>query len=139
MMMAVMVFALVAVGCSKKPEDALLKHMEKMEKIMDSNMEKPKKGVEELRSYMQSNLPEMLEIVGKAMVELDKIDDKGKREERAKEMMKALEKGSESFATTAQKFGMKVMTDPDAGKYLEEWGESWSGLSGLMDMLGALR
>ncbi len=113
-----------ATGCGK-PEDKLAKHSEAMGKIMEDNVESPKEGVEELHSYLQANLPEIMKLTGEAMVELDEIEDPKERAERAKEMATTLKEVAEKMQESGMKFSGAVMTNEDAMKYGTEWAKSW--------------
>ena len=126
-------FSLVALSGCSKPEDKLAGHIESMTGIMDDNMDSPKDGVEELHAYMQKNLPGMMEQIGEAMVELDKIEDGAERAERAKEMADALESASKKMMEVGTEFGMKASTDEDAMKYGMEWAASWEKAAGAME------
>jgi hypothetical protein len=121
---AVVVGLVFATGCGK-PEDKLAKHSEAMGKIMEDNLEEPKEGVEELHEYMRDNLPEMLELAGQMMVELDKIEDAKERAERAKEMAETMKSVIEKMQETGMKFGMAAATDKDSQEYGKKFMESW--------------
>ena len=91
---------------------------------MEDNEDEPKEGVEELREYMQDNLPDMMAQVGEMIVEIDKLDPED-RAERVKEMKEALIPAFEAVAEAGAKFGKAAKKDDDTEEYVEDWGKGY--------------
>lgn len=123
--MTVLAAALVvSTGC-KKGDAKLVGHMEDLTEIMTDNEDSPADGIEELRSYMRSNLPDMASAVAEIVVEIDEIDDAGEKAERAEEVMENLKEAAEALEEAGEDFGKAAMKDEEAGKLIEEITESY--------------
>lgn len=118
LVLSLVIFALVSLlaACGGKPEEKIADHIEEMSEICEDNMDSPEDGVKELRGYLHDNLPDMMEQVGEALVELDKIEDDGERKERLEEMTKALEEAVKNYGGKCESFAEKAMGDEGAMK-----------------------
>ena len=108
-----------------KPEEKLADHASNINEIMEDNMDSPKDGVDDLRDYLRSNLPEMLELAGKLSSEFMAIEDEDGRKERTEEVQKMIEEQEKKLSETGMKFFGKVMEDKDAAKHVGEIAESY--------------
>ena len=115
-----------------KPEDKLADHADNINEIMEDNMDSPKDGVDDLRDYLRSNLPEMLELVGKLNAEFMEIDDDDERKERTEALAKLLEEKQKTLTETGMKFFGKVMEDEEAAKHVGEIAESYAKMEKVM-------
>lgn len=122
-----LMLAWMVMACGK-PEEELADHMQEMTAIMESHMDSPEAGVEELRGYLHENLPHMMHELGEMVVELDGIEDDAERKDRLEAMLEVLKGPGEELAEVAQSFSRKVREDEAAMKAVE----------GVMKRLGSL-
>ena len=122
-------------SCSK-PEDKLIGHMAKAEKIMKDNMDSPADGVDELISYMEKNGPETVKLLLEAGIDLANIDGDGDRDEKLKEIKDSLKTPVKNFTGTSEKFWAKVEADKDAKKRLQEYSKKWQNLGNSLSSIG---
>ena len=118
-------------GC-KSPEDRLAGHAEELTEIMEDHMDKPKEGIEELREYMQDNLPDIAEDMTQVLVDLDE-EEGDDRSKHADEVVETLEKPIEKLVKTAMEFAGKVDEDDDAKKELKEMQKGYSGVAEVFE------
>ena len=116
---------LFSTGCAPKPEKALASYVDNITKILEKNEKDPADGLEKLHKYLRKNLPDMMEQVGVAIVELDKIEDSDDRKDRLEEMQDVLEDSMKDLEKAAEKFAEEAYDDKDAMEYLEEQGKTW--------------
>jgi hypothetical protein len=125
-----------AAACSSGPEGAIADHIKEVADIMKDNTESPKEGLEEIREYMQDNLPAVMEQVGVALVELDKCESNEDRRERLEEMQEELAPAIQELQAAAGPFMEAVMTSEEARQYLSEVQGSMEGMEDILEGLG---
>lgn len=121
-------FALTLGACGK-PENKIGGHLEKMTEIMNDNMDSPADGINELRTYLHKNLPDMAEQVGKIVVELEGMEKEEDIKERLTQIKENTKESMKAFGEAANKFEEKVKGNPDAAKKLGELAEKWMPLA----------
>ena len=121
-------------SCSK-PEDTLVKRMEKMEDIMKDNMDEPAEGVDELIEYFEKHGPDTVKLVMEAGIEISNIEGEGDKEKRLKEIDDKLGVAFKNFKGTVKKFGKAVEKDEKAKARAEEYGEKWEELFKAMNKI----
>lgn len=130
----VTLFSVFLVSCSK-PEDKIVDHVEEIESIMQSNMDSPEDGVNELIEYFEKNGAEAAGQMVELGIELSKIEKEGDREERAKEVNVAFKTPMKNLEGTAEKFSKKVQSNKEATARMEEYAKRWESVFGTFSKL----
>ena len=125
-----------ATGCSSGPEGAIADHIKDVAEIMKDNTDSPKEGLEEIREYMQDNLPAFMEQLGVALVELDKCDSAEDRRERLGEMQEELAPAIQELQAAAGPFMQAVMASQEARQYLSEVQSSVGDMENILEGFG---
>jgi TolA-binding protein len=128
----------LSLGACSKPENKIGGHLEKMTEIMNDNASSPADGIDELREYLHSNLPDMAEQLGKLIVELEGMDDEAEIKERTKQMAENLKEPMQAFQKATDEFMKKAGSDEKAQKKLAEVTEKWMSLvdPNMLKMMG---
>ncbi len=95
---------------------------------MQSNMDSPEDGVDELIEYFEKNGAEAAGQMIELGIELSKIEKDGDREERAKEVSEAFKTPMKNLEGTAEKFGKKVQSNKEASARMEDYGKRWEAV-----------
>ena len=127
--------AVAVSGCSRSPENKIAGHIEDLTELMKDNEEEPAEGIEEIRSYLQDNLPDLMEAVGEGLQALDECDDNECRDEEVESWVEALEEPLNTLAETAKEFAEAIEGDDDAQEALEEIGEHFEEIGDAVEAI----
>ena len=130
---------LVLASCSRsKPEVTLVKRLEAMEQIMKNNMDKPEAGVSKLIAYYEKNGADTIKLMMDADIKLAKIEGKGDRDKRVKEIEDTLNVAVSNFEGTSGKFIKAVENDKKAKALWKDYAERSGDLRSMHAMSKAL-
>lgn len=109
-------------GCvnSTAPDEELADHFEELCEIASDNIETPKRGVVKLGRYMGRHLDDILSDFGATIVEIEKISDDTKHDNRARLARDRMQKPWLDCADEWQRFWIAVDEDPDASALFEK-------------------
>ncbi len=127
------VLSLSATSCGGGSESEIADYLEEVTDIMDDNMDSPADGIEELVEYVRDVLPDAMAAIGRAMVELDEIEDNGDRRRRAREMLAELKGPMKDLKKVAEAFGKKAEKDEDAKKAIRDLEDRFKSLEEVFD------
>jgi collagenase-like PrtC family protease len=130
------ILCVFCISCSK-PEDKIVNHIEKVEKIMESNMDSPEKGVKKLIDYFEDNGSDAAAQLVELGIELAKIEGKGDREKRVKEITEAFETTVKNFEGTSEKFEAKVKDNKEATQLMKDYAARWEEVGTMIQKLGS--
>ena len=98
----------------------IVDYLEELTDIMDDNKDSPADGIEEIQDYARDVLPDALAAVGRAIVELDEIEDNGDRRKRAREMLNEIKGPMKDFMKVGKAFGNKAEKDEECKEALRK-------------------
>ncbi len=131
----VCILCALCISCSK-PEDKIVDHIEKVDSIMKSNMDDPEKGVKKLIDYFEDNGSDAAGQLVQLGIDLAKIEGKGDREKRVKEISDTFEAPVKNFEGTAEKFEAKVRENKEATQLMKDYGARWEEVGNMIQKLG---
>lgn len=105
---------LLAIGCAKGPDGTIAKHIEKITEIVEDGTDEPSEAIDELRSYVRDNLPEIMRAYGDALVALDKCEDSDCLDELIEEWGETLAEPLEALQEAGEAFEEAVDDNPAA-------------------------
>jgi len=118
-MLALALFVMSACQ-SARPEAKLARHLEAINTIMVEHKDDPAAGVDALRSYLHSDLPDMMEESAEVLLMLQEVDNDQERIKRAKRLHKVLSGPMRDFINHEAAFKRALRKDPEARKKLAE-------------------
>lgn len=106
-------------SASTKGDQAIAKHFEALCGVAKKNIDSPRTGVEKLSRYFGDHSPTMMKSFGDLLVEIERIEDDGKHDARAREAAKVMQKPLLRCQPTFERFFAAVERDPQAKRLLE--------------------
>ena len=112
-------------GCvnSTAPDEELADHFEELCSIASHNIDSPKKGVQKLGRYMGRHLDDIFGDFGATLATIEKIQDDGKHDERARLARERMQKPWRACQRDWERFWMAVDEDPEAADMVNRAGE----------------
>jgi hypothetical protein len=101
------------------PDKQIAKHFEGLCGIAKKNIKSPHQGVLELSAYLGKHSPTMMRHFGDLLVEIERIEDDSKHDQRALEAGRVMRKPLEKCSDTLERFFGAVESDPEARRALE--------------------
>jgi hypothetical protein len=101
------------------PDEKLADHLDSMCAIAERGIKSPDDGVRRLFGYFGENGPQMLHTFGDLLVEIERIDDDGRHDARARLAHKRLRARLVACRATWERFGEAIERDEQAAHRLE--------------------
>lgn len=122
-------------GCGG-PEDQLAGHIERINDILEDNLNDPADGVEQVERYFLENLSDIAASASDLMVEVYGIEDEDEAKERLTEVKNTLEEAMDELKKTAQKFQVKARANEDARAAMARIQKRLERFGRLVNVLG---
>ncbi len=118
----------LALGCMK-PEETLKEHAEAVSKLLDEHKDRPKEGLDKVRTYLRDNLGQILEAIAKVAVEIDASETPARRAERIMALRVAIEVPFTALTASIRAFEKSAGKDRDAKIWVKKLAETYEGMA----------
>ncbi len=116
---SLVVIALSVRACSRSPDEKLRDHFSALCEIADDGVDHPRRGVDRLFSYLGDQGPDMLQSFGTLLVEIERIPEDHRHDERARQARDRMFAPLTDCAERFQRFADAISANPEANAAFE--------------------